>query len=360
MTNDFRRHWQVALATLLIWCAAGLLGPIVQAADDNPATVSIDDDQASATGVGSQALRERLDALVEQATARVGEQERQAGAPGAETLALREQLQAAETQIALLKNVVIQSLRAQSAAEEALRREQATQRTVPQPALARTTVGSPELMLADQLEALTDTVQRLRAEVDGLRAQGASGQDATQHAGSVVQPSNSVGFTREAMAATVENEDAMLADAGMGGQYEPLIQEEPFGSDGSDASATAALSSGAAIKVADVHFNSGSARLTPGGERKTREAVERIRSMGAAKVRVVAFADTVGDAASNLVLSKERARSVAAMLQSVGVRRELVEVVGSGEQGIPEPTGDGVPEPLNRCAGIFVIRNSTG
>jgi outer membrane protein OmpA-like peptidoglycan-associated protein len=359
MTNDFRRHWQVALATLLIWCTAGLLGPIVQAADDDPATVSIDDGQASPAGAGSQALRERLDALVEQATARVGEQDRQAGAPGAEALALREQLQAAETQIALLKNVVIQSLRAQSAAEEALRRE-ATQRTAPQPALARTTVGSPELMLADQLEALTDTVQRLRAEVDGLRAQRANGQDATQHAGSVVQPSSSVGFTREAMAATVENEDAVLADAGMGGQYEPLIEEGPLGADGSDASATATLTSGAAIKVADVHFNSGSARLTPGGERKTREAVERIRSMGAAKVRVVAFADTVGDAAANLVLSQERARSVAAMLQSVGVRRELVEVVGSGEQGIPEPTGDGVPEPLNRCAGIFVIRNSTG
>ena len=36
MTSDFRRHWQVALATLLIWCSAGLLGSIVRAADEDP------------------------------------------------------------------------------------------------------------------------------------------------------------------------------------------------------------------------------------------------------------------------------------------------------------------------------------
>jgi outer membrane protein OmpA-like peptidoglycan-associated protein len=362
MTNDFRRHWQVALATLLIWCSAGLLGPIVQAADDNPAQVSVDDHPAQMSGAGSQALKERLDALVEQAAVRMGEEDTQAGAPGVEALALREQLQAAETQIALLKNVVIQSLRAQSAAEEALRREQATQRTTPAPTLARATVGSPELMLADQLEALTDTVQRLRSEVDALRGQSPSGQSpsgqtAERHAGSVVQQSSSVGLTKEALAATAENEDALLANAGMGGQYEPLIDDEPSGS---GPSAAAAVASGDPIKVAEVHFNSGSARLTPGGERNTREAVERIRSMGAAKVRVVAFADTVGDSASNLMLSKERALSIAAMLESVGLRRDLVEVVGSGEQGIPEPTADDVPEPLNRCAGIFVIPSSTG
>jgi outer membrane protein OmpA-like peptidoglycan-associated protein len=357
MTNDFRRHWQVALATLLIWCSAGLLGPIVQAADDNPAQVSVDDHPAQMSGAGSQALKERLDALVEQAAVRMGEEDTQAGAPGVEALALREQLQAAETQIALLKNVVIQSLRAQSAAEEALRREQATRRTAPTPTLARATVGSPELMLADQLEALTDTVQRLRSEVDALRGQSPSEQTAEQHAGSVARQSSSVSLTKEALAATVENDDALLADSGMGGQYEPLIEDAPSGS---DSSATAALAPGDPIKVAEVHFNSGSAQLTPGGERKTLEAVERIRSMGAAKVRVVAFADTVGDSASNLVLSKERAMSIAAMLESVGLRRDLVEVVGSGEQGIPEPTADGIPEPLNRCAGIFVIPSSTG
>jgi hypothetical protein len=38
----------------------------------------------------------------------------------------------------------------------------------------------------------------------------------------------------------------------------------------------------------------------------------------------------------------------------------MVEVVGSGEDDIPVPTADGVPEPLNRSAGIFVLRDATG
>ena len=139
----------------------------------------------------------------------------------------------------------------------------------------------------------------------------------------------------------------MLAESGMGGRYEPLLEDQP-------------PASGAPIKVAEVHFNSGSAKLTPGAERKTLEAVERIRSMEAAKVRVVAFADRVGGSAYNRVLSQERALSVAAVLESVGLQRDMVEVVGSGEQGIPEPTADGVPEPLNRCAGIFDISDSAG
>ena len=121
-----------------------------------------------------------------------------------------------------------------------------------------------------------------------------------------------------------------------------------------------AIAAGDSIKVAEVHFNTGSAQLTPGGERRALDAVERIRSMGPAKVRVVAFTDRVGDSAFNLVLSKERALSVAAVLERVGLPREMVEVVGSGEENIPVPTADGVPEPLNRSAGIFVVPEGTG
>jgi hypothetical protein len=58
MTSDFRRQWQLGLATLVIWVSAGLLGSIVQAADDAPAKVS---------DAEAQQLSDRLDALVEQA-----------------------------------------------------------------------------------------------------------------------------------------------------------------------------------------------------------------------------------------------------------------------------------------------------
>ena len=338
MTSDIRRHWHVALATLLIWCSAGPLGSIVQAADEN---------SAAASGARSDALADRLDALVEQAAARVGKQGAEGSEPGAEVVALREQLEAAEAQITLLKNVVIQALRAQSAAEEALRRRQWEPRSAPAPDVARGPAEAPDFTVADQVEALTDTVRRLRADVEALRSRTPREPMAQREVRPETRESSSIDPAQGALAAPGEEEDAMLADSGMGGRYEPLLEDEP-------------PASGDPIKVAEVHFNPGSAELTPGGERRTLEAGERIRSMEAAKVRVVAFADRVGGSAYNRVLSQERALSIAAVLESVGLPRDMVEVVGSGEEGIPQPTADGVPEPLNRCAGIFVLPDSAG
>jgi outer membrane protein OmpA-like peptidoglycan-associated protein len=348
MTSDFRRHWQVALAILLIWCSAGLLGSVVKAADESP---------AQGSDAGAQAIADRLDALVEQATTQGGKPGVQVGAPESDAVALRQQLEAAESQIALLKNVVIQALRAQSAAEEALRREQAmpgaaaAAQGVPDPA------GAPDT-LAEQVETLTGRVERLQAEVDALHGR-APNQQIAQDAGAAMDESRAVDpAAEEALAAAAEDEDAMLPGSGMGGKYEPLREGEPPGSGASDAARVAA---DGPIKVGEVHFNSGSAELTPGGARVAGEAVARIRSMAPAKVRVVAFTDRVGDAAYNLVLSKERALSLTAMLERVGLPRGMVEVVGNGEDDLPEPTADGVAEPLNRCAGIFVVAdNSSG
>jgi outer membrane protein OmpA-like peptidoglycan-associated protein len=112
------------------------------------------------------------------------------------------------------------------------------------------------------------------------------------------------------------------------------------------------------MEVGQVHFDSGSAELTPGGERRTLEAAERIKAMEAAKVRVVGYADRVGNAGYNQQLSARRAHSIATLLERVGLPGDLVEVVGSGEDGIPVPTADQVSEPLNRCAGIFVVMDS--
>jgi outer membrane protein OmpA-like peptidoglycan-associated protein len=348
MTSDFRRHWQVALATLLIWCSAGLLGPIVRAADENP---------GKASEAESRAISDRLDALVEQATARVGKSGAQSGQPGVEVLSLRQQLEAAQTQIALLKNVVIQALRAQSAAEEALRREQETPATTAAPSGVPDPSSAQDPAVAKELAALTASVQGLRAEVNALRDQAPHEQVAEEHAASAPRETPSAGAAA-ALAAPAAAEDAMLPDSGMGGRYEPLPEDESVASGPSDA---AAETRAEAIKVGEVHFNSGSAQLTPGGERMAREAIERIRSMEAAKVRVVAFADRVGGSAYNLALSRERALSIAAMLERGGLSRDMVEVVGNGENGVPEPTADGVAEPLNRCGGIFVVAdNSSG
>jgi outer membrane protein OmpA-like peptidoglycan-associated protein len=356
MKSDIRRRWPVVLAALLLCSSANLIGSVGQAADNEP---------AEAGDAEAQAIADQLDTMIERATARLGDRpagEGELGDPNADATALRERLQEAETQIRLLKNVVIQALRAQSAAEEALRREQAARqsRAVPEPGPAPT--GSQDQMLAAQVEVLTDSVRRLRADVDALRGRAPSEEPPAPGRQSALRPSSSIDKPEP----TVDplEEDAMLPEAGMGGRYEPWNEEEPAQSSSSVAAAVpaddATIAAGEPIKVAEVHFNSGSAELTPGAERTTLDALERIRSLAPAKVRVVAFTDRVGDSAYNLVLSRERALSVAAVLERTGLPRDMVEVVGSGEEGVPVPTSDGVPEPLNRSAGIFVVRDGTG
>ena len=105
----------------------------------------------------------------------------------------------------------------------------------------------------------------------------------------------------------------------------------------------------------EIHFDPGSATLTPGGERKTLAAADRIKALGARDVRVSGYTDTEGPAAYNMHLSLQRARSIADLLESVGVAAEIIAVEGHGEDGGPEPTADQVSEPLNRCAGIFAM-----
>lgn len=111
------------------------------------------------------------------------------------------------------------------------------------------------------------------------------------------------------------------------------------------------------VGLTEIHFNPGSAELTPGGQRKVRAAAEQIKSLNTDQIRVVGYSDTAGDATFNKHLSLLRADSIAAMLAEMGLERDTIEVIGSGEEGIPEPTEDGVAEPLNRCAGIFVVAN---
>jgi len=109
------------------------------------------------------------------------------------------------------------------------------------------------------------------------------------------------------------------------------------------------------IRLQQVHFLHDSADLTPGAQRKAREAAEWFQSNNPAKIRVVGFSDTRGDSSYNLALSQRRADSVAALLVRAGIPEDRLVIEGLGESGIPEPTGDNVAEPLNRCVGIMAI-----
>ncbi|UEM22128.1 OmpA family protein [Skermanella mucosa] len=108
------------------------------------------------------------------------------------------------------------------------------------------------------------------------------------------------------------------------------------------------------FKIQEVHFNPGSATLTPGGERKTLTASRFISDLRVRSIKVVGYTDTVGPTAFNQELALARAGSVASLLERAGVPADLIETVGMGETKMPMPTSDGISEPLNRCVGILV------
>ncbi len=109
-------------------------------------------------------------------------------------------------------------------------------------------------------------------------------------------------------------------------------------------------------RLEEIHFVFDSAELSPGAQRKTRRAAETILEEQPSKVRIQGFSDTMGTRDHNEALALERASSVAELLVAAGVPAEIVEVKGMGESALPEPTGTGVREPLNRCVAITAIR----
>jgi outer membrane protein OmpA-like peptidoglycan-associated protein len=111
------------------------------------------------------------------------------------------------------------------------------------------------------------------------------------------------------------------------------------------------------FKIQEIHFNPGSADLTPGGERKTLTASRFIADLQVRSVKVIGYADTVGPTTLNQELALARAGSVANLLRRAGVPEDLIETVGMGEARMPMPTTDDVSEPLNRCVGILVSVN---
>ena len=344
MTSDVRRIWSAAAAILLIWASAGVLVSGSRGADAPPAAVA----DAEAEAVTDPGDAGQGPTASEVGTGAAGDTVE----PG-EIAALSDRLEAAETQIQLLKSVVVQALRAQSAAETALQRERAAHDAAP----GSDPAGPDELMLSDQLAALTASLDGLREDVAALRAQGPAGPQPAPGAGA--------GGPRPGPVADEGDTDAALgaeSDAFAEVEVESAAESDP-GAAAADAPVVAAAVDAPAdargqIEVGQVHFDSDSADLSPGAQRKALEAAERIMAMEAAKVRVIGYADTVGEEGYNRQLSARRARSIAALLASVGLPGEMVEIVGRGEEGIPEPTADQVSEPLNRCAGIFVVMDS--
>jgi outer membrane protein OmpA-like peptidoglycan-associated protein len=298
-----RTQINLSYGLLLVALSASLVyRPVVAADPAVPAT----QDQVPAAAAVADPLRADFDTLIKEIEARqpVPSPADAGNGAGAGT---PDQLHAANIQIAVLQQAVVAALAARAEAEA-------------------------------QLETLW---RDSRAEIEALKA--AQAEDATR-----------ISTLESALA---EAQGAVLASADDGAvQATAFAPAAANGIPADDALASIEPASGPTeIMLGEIHFNPGSADLTPGARRKTLEAAERIQGLTVSNIRIAGYTDTLGPAAFNKHLSLQRAQSIAKLLSSVGVSSQIIELEGNGEDGAPEPTGDQVSEPLNRCAGIFAM-----
>ena len=101
-----------------------------------------------------------------------------------------------------------------------------------------------------------------------------------------------------------------------------------------------------------VYFNTGQSDLSPEAAATVSQAAAAFKQGGAVAVR--GHTDTVGNAEANLQLSRRRSASVKDALQRNGVPAAAIRSGGLGEQDLPVPTADQIPERLNRSVHITV------
>ena len=102
-----------------------------------------------------------------------------------------------------------------------------------------------------------------------------------------------------------------------------------------------------------VYFNTGQSDLSPEAAATVSQAAAAFKQGGTA-VAVRGHTDTVGNPEFNLQLSLRRSASVKDALQRNGVPAAAIRSGGLGEQDLPVPTADNVPERLNRSVHITV------
>ena len=108
--------------------------------------------------------------------------------------------------------------------------------------------------------------------------------------------------------------------------------------------------------LAEVHFELGSARLSPGAQARAAAAVVVLGDMPITRLRLIGFADRTGSPAFNQRLAEERAAAVAAFLVANGLSPDVIETAGVIDAAeLPVQTGPGVSEPLNRTVAIVPL-----
>ena len=78
-------------------------------------------------------------------------------------------------------------------------------------------------------------------------------------------------------------------------------------------------------------FDTGSATLQPASEEQLRNIAEIMKAYPNVKIKIGGYTDNIGDKASNLKLSEDRANNVMAELEKLGVAPDRLEAQGYGE-----------------------------
>jgi outer membrane protein OmpA-like peptidoglycan-associated protein len=103
-----------------------------------------------------------------------------------------------------------------------------------------------------------------------------------------------------------------------------------------------------------IYFISGGTELTTESKRMIPEIVKTINLRTTHEIDVSGHTDSVASADFNRILSLKRAREVAALLVSRGVKKGIIEITFHGKENQLIPTPDGVEEPRNRRVEITI------
>ncbi|MCA8886804.1 MAG: OmpA family protein [Hyphomonadaceae bacterium] len=107
---------------------------------------------------------------------------------------------------------------------------------------------------------------------------------------------------------------------------------------------------------ARVYFASNAAALDAAATAIVDGAVSEVRreACNVSRVSVVGHTDTVGAAARNLELSRNRATAVGDALATRGIDAALISAEGAGEERLPNQAADNVAEPTSRYVEITI------
>lgn len=233
-----------------------------------------------------------------------------------------------------------QDVKAVEATLSALKKDRAT--TATEAIELRNTIGDQEAVLRD-LESAKGDLEKTNIELSYQKKILSERQEQIQMAEERLEQlqqarregsSRDQTFARIPIAAISSDNLAVLPVDPI---YEPFPVQTPMG-----------------VRLTEVHFDMGSAELTPGGMRKAKEAAAWIKTQDVEKIRLVGFTDTIGTRANNQSLAKRRATSLLRVFEEQGLDTNRIEIVARGEVGAREVTEDQTAEPLNRCVGVFI------